>query len=36
LASETGRKDFLSKIIEARADTNIPDVQIAAHSSDFV
>ncbi|KAB8216381.1 benzoate 4-monooxygenase cytochrome P450 [Aspergillus novoparasiticus] len=36
LASRSVRKDFLTKIIEARAEANISDVQIAAHSSDFV
>lgn len=36
LASKSARKDFLTKIIEARKDTDISDVQIAAHSSDFV
>lgn len=37
LTSKSARKDFLPKIIEARKDTDISDVQIAAaHSSDFV
>ncbi|KAE8423451.1 cytochrome P450 [Aspergillus pseudocaelatus] len=36
LASRSGRMDFLTKIIEARAEANMPDAQIAAHSSDFV
>ncbi|THC90396.1 hypothetical protein EYZ11_010137 [Aspergillus tanneri] len=36
LASNSGRRDFLTKIIEARKDADISDTQIAAHSSDFV
>ncbi|KAE8361738.1 cytochrome P450 [Aspergillus caelatus] len=36
LASRSGRMDFLTKIIEARAEANMPDAQIAAHSSKFV
>ncbi|KAL5041782.1 hypothetical protein BDW71DRAFT_217423 [Aspergillus fruticulosus] len=36
LASNSQRRDFLTKIIEARKDADISDVQIAAHSSDFV
>ena len=36
LASKSTRKDFLTKIIEGRAETGISAVQIAAHSSDFV
>ncbi|KAI6773102.1 hypothetical protein HG530_004060 [Fusarium avenaceum] len=30
------RKDFLTKIMEARASEDISDIQIAAHASDFV
>ncbi|KAF4461595.1 benzoate 4-monooxygenase cytochrome p450 [Fusarium albosuccineum] len=30
------RKDFLTKILEARETDNVSDIQIAAHSSDFV
>jgi hypothetical protein len=33
---ETDRKDFLTKILEHRQTDNLSDVQIAAHSSDFV
>ncbi|KAG8162989.1 hypothetical protein KVR01_007467 [Diaporthe batatas] len=33
---ETDRKDFLTKILEHREEDNLSDVQIAAHSSDFV
>ncbi|KAL4788259.1 benzoate 4-monooxygenase cytochrome P450 [Aspergillus varians] len=36
LTSNSGRRDFLTKIIEARKDADISDVQITAHSSDFV
>ncbi|OAA35820.1 cytochrome P450 monooxygenase [Beauveria brongniartii RCEF 3172] len=36
LNSKSDRPDFLTKIIEARKHDNISDVQIAAHSSDFV
>lgn len=33
---KTDRKDFLTKILEHRQSDNLSDVQIAAHSSDFV
>lgn len=33
---KTDRKDFLTKILEHRQKDNLSDVQIAAHSSDFV
>ncbi|KAK2616586.1 hypothetical protein QQS21_000409 [Conoideocrella luteorostrata] len=36
LSNQSDRPDFLSKIIEARETAHIPDVAIAAHSSDFV
>lgn len=36
MANKSDRPDFLTKIIEARSEANIPDVAIAAHSSDFV
>ncbi|KAF6844635.1 benzoate 4-monooxygenase cytochrome P450 [Colletotrichum musicola] len=36
MKSKTDRKDFLTKILEHRETDNLSDVQIAAHSSDFV
>ncbi|EYE96635.1 cytochrome P450 [Aspergillus ruber CBS 135680] len=36
LANKNARKDFLTKIIEAREYPNISNIQIAAHSSYFV
>ncbi|KAF3798974.1 Cytochrome P450 monooxygenase aclL [Colletotrichum gloeosporioides] len=33
---QSDRKDFLTKILEYRQTDNLSDVQIAAHSSDFV
>ncbi|KAL3417257.1 benzoate 4-monooxygenase cytochrome P450 [Phlyctema vagabunda] len=36
IAHITDRKDFLTKILEVRESEHITDVQIAAHSSDFV
>ncbi|KAJ5674729.1 benzoate 4-monooxygenase cytochrome P450 [Penicillium maclennaniae] len=36
IANPTGRTDFLTKILESRKEANIPDIQLAAHSSDFV
>ena len=35
VSRESDRKDFLTRILEQR-DNTISDVQIAAHSSDFV
>ncbi|XEV01653.1 hypothetical protein FSHL1_006940 [Fusarium sambucinum] len=36
VAQDSGRKDFLTKIMEARKSEDISDIQIAAHASDFV
>ncbi|KAF5027084.1 hypothetical protein F66182_796 [Fusarium sp. NRRL 66182] len=35
-AQNSDRKDFLTKILEAREAEDVSDLQIAAHSSDFV
>ena len=36
IARKTNRKDFMTRILEHRAEDKIPDIQIAAHASDFV
>ena len=36
IARKTNRKDVMTRILKHRDEDNIPDVQIAAHASDFV
>lgn len=36
IARKTNRKDFMTRILEYRDEDKIPDIQIAAHASDFV
>ena len=36
IGRKTNRKDFMTRILSCRDEDSIPDVQIAAHASDFV